>query len=206
VIRLLRTAAVLAVALVVVAACGDDDAVDADAGPGTTVTTTAPATTTTTPVATTTSVADVQLLIVLNPDGLGFTTKDSGSISRLDFGSAQSIVRDTVVKSLGKPLDEGTQSECGQGSRDSSRWDQITLLYADGTFVGWSINRASTLTTADGIGLGTTLAELESSLGDVEVTEGSLGREFTAGAYYGILDETEDVVDFLSAGEICAFR
>jgi hypothetical protein len=64
----------------------------------------------------------------------------------------------------------------------------------------------STLTTLDGIGVGSTLADLEASLGDAEITEGSLGREFTAGAYYGILDETEDVVDFLSAGETCVFR
>jgi hypothetical protein len=204
--RLLRIAAVLAVGVLLSSACGDDD--DEPASSGTTVTTVAPGTTTTS-AGTTTSVADdVDVLVVLNPDGLGFTTADSGSISRLDFGSDQQLVVDAVTKSLGEPIEEGTQAECGQGPRDSTRWDDLSLLHDGGSFVGWSISAAmgSTLTTADGIGLGTALEDLEAALGPVEITEGSLGREFTAGSYYGILNETEDVVDFLSAGETCVFR
>jgi hypothetical protein len=200
----LLIAAFLASTAQLAAACGDDD--DEPAGSSTTVTTEVPgdATTTTAGGTTTTVVDDVDLLVILNPDGLGFTTAESGSINRLDFGSAEQIVVETVTKALGEPVESGLQPECGQGPRDGTRWDGLSLLFAQGQFAGWSISEVmgSTLTTADGIGVGSSVDELP----DAEITEGSLGREFTAGPYSGILDETEDFVDFLSAGETCVFR
>jgi hypothetical protein len=198
----LRLGAALAVAVLGAAACGDDDDTATTAS-----TTAAPETTLAETTTTTSIVDDVQLLIVLNPDGLGFTTENSGSVSRVDFGSDQKLTRDTVVKSLGMPVEELTQPECGQGAVDVSRWDDITLTFQDGLFVGWDVSRGSTLTTADGIGLGSTLDELESSIGAAEMVENStLGREFIAGEYWGLLDESDDVVDFLSSGVICVFR
>jgi hypothetical protein len=200
----LRLGAALAVAVLGVAGCGDDDTVSTDDSEQTT---TVPGSTTSAAVTTTSIVDDVQLLIVLNQDGIGFTTENSGSVSRVDFGSDQKLTRDTVVKSLGTPVEELTQPQCGQGTVDVSRWDDITLTFQDGLFVGWDVSRGSTLTTADGIGLGSTLDELESSIGAAEMVENStLGREFTAGEYWGLLDETDDVVDFLSSGVICVFR
>jgi hypothetical protein len=100
----LRLGAALAVAVLGVAACGDDDDTATTAS-----TTAAPETTLAETTTTTSIVDDVQLLIMLNPDGLGFTTENSGSVSRVDFGSDQKLTRDTVVKSLGMPVEELTQ-------------------------------------------------------------------------------------------------
>jgi hypothetical protein len=197
----------LALTVVVTAAgCSDDDDT-VSTGDSVVVTSGVQEPATTAGAGTSTSVADdVQLLVVLTADGIGFTTQDSGSVSRLDFGSDQQLTRDTVVKSLGEPAGEGTQEECGEAPHDSAWWGDILLAFDDGEFVGWSIDRQSELTTADGIGLGSTLDEVEAAIGPADVTEGSLGREFTAGAYWGLLDGSEDVVDFLSAGTICTFR
>jgi hypothetical protein len=200
-----RHALALAALLLVVTSCGDDT--DEPASSGTTVTSAAPDETTTTAAATTT-VDDVELLVVLNPDGIGFTTAGSGSISRTDFGSAQTLVRDTVVKSLGEPVEEGEQPECPPGPAEQSRWDDITLTFQDGTFVGWSISRTSRLTTVDGIGLGTTRAELEDAFADFELVESTLGVEATAGSYTFLLSDDTDAgtVDSMLAGVNCVFR
>ena len=195
---LLRLGTALSVAGLVVVGCGDDG----DAATSAT-TTAAPETTVD---ASTTSVADdVQVLIVLNPDGLGFTTEDSGSVSRIDFGSDQQLTRDAVVKSLGEPSDEGTNQECAPGPPDFAYWDELQLYFENGTFAGWSIHNDSTLTTADGIGLGSTLDEYEQAYGDVTVEETSLGREFFDEAYNAGIDDN-DRIDRLTTGTVCAFR
>jgi hypothetical protein len=193
------------------AGCGDDDDT---ASTGTTVTTDTAtsipgATTSSTAAATTTSVVAADpLLIVLNPDGLGFTTANSGSINRLDFGSDQQLTRDTVVKALGAPVEEAPQPECPPGPADQSRFDEITLTFQDGTFVGWSAGRGSPLTTGDGIGVGSTLAELRDAFADVEFVDSTLGVEVIAGDYDMILsDETDEgQVDSMLAGVNCVFR
>ena len=192
--------AMLAVGLLV-ASCGDDDEASTD--------TTTPITTTvggsSTTVGSTTSVADdVELLVVLNPEGLGFTTADSGSVTRLDFGSDPALVIDAVGRSLGDPVEEGSNDECAPGPTDFARWDEVHLFFDDSGFVGWSVN-GPPLTTGDGIGVGSTLAEFEAAYGDVTVEETSLGQEFFDGPYVGSVT-ADDVLDRLDAGTICAFR
>jgi hypothetical protein len=197
-----RVAAVVALVLLA-AACGDDSE-------GGAVTGTAPSTTSRSPAtsasaaASTTSVADVELLVVLTPDGLGFTTEGSGAISRVDFGSARSLVVDTVAKSLGTPAAQGTQHECAPAPSGFARWDEISLFFDGDTFAGWSVN-GEPLTTADGIGVGSTLDEFEAAYGHVTVEDTSLGQEFFDGPYVGSVDGS-GVIDRLDAGTICAFR
>ena len=78
--------------------------------------------------------------------------------------------------------------------------------------MGWTDQgaRGRRLTTADGIGVGSTLAALRRSLGRVDVTAGSLGAEWTAagGDLSGVLDGTSRTsrVTVISAGETCFFR
>jgi hypothetical protein len=204
-----RCLAVAAASCLLAVGCGDDDASDPD-------TTSAPTTTAapsaTTVEGTTTTIepdADVEVLIVLTPDGLGFTTEDSGSVSRIDFGSAEELTVDAIVGSLGDPTDEGPQDECPPGPADIAQFGEtITVTSMDGTFVGWTITGSSELTTVDGIGLGTTLEELTAAHPDVEVEQTSLGLEFSAGGFSGTLDgESDDgAIDALWAGTTCIFR
>jgi hypothetical protein len=195
-----------AVLCMLVAGCGDDDddaSTGTTAAPTTTVATDDP--TTTAGDATTTSVADdVELLVILGPDGLGFTTEGSGSITRFDFGSDPALVIDAVGRSLGDTVEEGTNDECAPGPTDFARWDEVHLFFDDTGFVGWSVN-GPPLTTGDGIGVGSTLAEFEAAYGDVTVEDTSLGREFFDGPYVGSVTE-DDILDRLDAGTICAFR
>ena len=64
------------------------------------------------------------------------------------------------------------------------------------------------LTTLDGVGLGSTLAELEENY-DVGVIESSLGAEFYASnSLFGLLDanESDGIITNLWAGVVCNFR
>ena len=67
------------------------------------------------------------------------------------------------------------------------------------------------ITTGDGIGVGSTLAELRASFPDLEVTEGSLGPERTTareGGPAGFLDGTAESsrVNSTRAGISCLAR
>ena len=192
-----------AAACLLAVSCGDDDSTSTTSTtdvPATTATTTATATTATA----TTTATDVPLLIVLTPDGVGFTTEDSGSISRIDFGSDQQLTRDAVVKALGQPIEESPQPECPPGPADISRFDGLSLTFIDGSFVGWELPAGSTQTMIDGIGLGSTRADLSNPT----VEETSLGTEFTSGEVHGILsdDTPNGEITALWVGTICAFR
>jgi hypothetical protein len=203
-----RVAALLAVVAVLAAGCGGDDDGTATTDSTASTTTAAGDPTTTASGSTTTVVDDVELLLVLTPDGVGFTTADSGSINRVDFGSAQELTVDLVTKSLGEPSDVTSQPECPPGPAEEARFDGIVLTFQEGSFVGWSVGKGSTLTTVDGIGVGSTLTELRAAFADVEQVESSLGVEVLAGGYDILLSDDTDQgeVDSMLAGANCVFR
>ena len=206
----MRSLAVAAALCLLAVGCGDDDEDTSTTGSTSAPTTTAEESSTTVEDTTTTEPAeDVEVLIVLSPDGLGFTTEDSGSVSRIDFGSDEQLTVDAVVGSLGDPTDRGPQDECPPGPADIAQFGEtLSLTSMDGSFVGWTIVGSSELTTGDGIGIGTTLEELTAAHPDVEVEQTSLGLEFSAGGFFGTLDGDSDdgAIDAMWAGTTCIFR
>lgn len=169
--------------------------------------TTKPVTTKTTP-ATTPAAATVQL--VLEPDGLGYVA-GAASVKHLPFGSDATVVRNVVSKSLGGKLTANDLPECGQGPRASAVRNGFTILFDGSSFVGWTDQGAKgrRLTTLDGLGIGSTFADVKASRPGVTATAGSLGPEFTdTDGFGGILTGTtaKSKVTLLYAGETCFFR
>ena len=76
-----------------------------------------------------------------------------------------------------------------------------------GRFVGWSLPRGSTLTTAAGVGPGSTWDELIAAHAATR-RESTLGTELTAGDLAGLLDSDapDATVLHLWAGENCIAR
>lgn len=148
----------------------------------------------------------VTLRVVLRPDGLGFTDGGS-STSALPFGTDAATVRTAVDRAL-LPGSERPTPDCGVGS-STVQHEDLFLLLQDGEFVGW-VSGSPGLTTGDGIGVGTTLAELRDALPAVAVTEGTLGPEWSTveGGLAGFLDGTSDssVVNSIAAGVRCLAR
>lgn len=133
----------------------------------------------------------------------------SGSATPIPFGTPQSNVLTAVTASVGGATpDVATNSECGEGPVQFAQFSNgLKLAFQDDKFAGWFLDKAG-LTTADGVGVGTTRAALDDAR-TVEIDpESTLGVEFQAGDLGGFLtaDGAAGTVESLYAGTTCFFR
>lgn len=129
--------------------------------------------------------------LALDPDGLRWFFPPNGGARPLAFGSPQSDVLSSLKRVRGDAV-EGTNQDCGAGPVQYAQWkDGLSLVFQNGRFAGWGVDgRArSGIATADGIGIGTTRAELDDAIGPpLDIRQTSLGTEFSAGQYHGVFD------------------
>lgn len=144
--------------------------------------------------------------LVLEGGSLGFAS-DSGSISRLEFGTDGAMAVRAVEGILGAVTGTQTLDDCGL---EVTTWTGFSVYTGPRGFVGWSNNAATApeVSTANGIALGITRAALEESGSVVDVGESTLGTEFTIGELAGLLSgSTADArVTDLWSGEVCIAR
>lgn len=154
------------------------------------------------------------MLLVLEPDGVGLLR--GASVRHFPFGTGVDTVSLALSATLGK-VSRATQPACGQGPRVQLTGQGFTALFNGSRFVGWVDHGRSSprLTSMNGIGVGTTLAALQARSPSVQVTDGSLGPEWSvparkAGAptLGGLLDGTSATsrITTIYAGETCFFR
>ena len=109
-------------------------------------------------------------------------------------------------QALGRALGASTENpnDCGAVF---VQYDGLVVALRGERFVGWTVPETSGLTTADGIGTATTLAELRAARPDVQVRQG-LGTEWSSGELAGFLAGTRDSsqVTGLYAGDVCLAR
>ncbi len=111
-----------------------------------------------------------------------------------------------------------TQSvQCGQGPRTSVSYRRFHLLSEGTRFVGWDLSadggRTLPFSTADGVRVGSTLAQVRARYSPVTITRGSLGAEFLIGSadpvpFGGLLTGTSasSTVTTLYSGQTCFAR
>ncbi len=149
----------------------------------------------------------------VGPDGLQLI--DGARIVQLPFGTGRDEVFTTLEAVLGaSPTATPSSPECGNQADEQLLWPgQLSVDIRDDHMISWQLDRQSPLTTVSGVGLGSTRAEVESSI-VIMVDETSLGTEFATegggegGGMGGLLtgpEETATVTE-LWAGEICVFR
>ncbi|MCR2746578.1 hypothetical protein [Limnobacter parvus] len=145
----------------------------------------------------------------LDGDGLRLIDSNSGGARAVEFGTNKTEFLEMLEKVTGKPaVKQGNNEDCGA---TNAVWSDglITWFQAE-RFVGWSISedQASTLRTANGIGLGMTRTELENSGTVVQVTESSIGIEFSAGNVAGLLNSSnaDANISNMWAGQVCIAR
>jgi hypothetical protein len=155
--------------------------------------------------------------VLLEGDGLGFVAPESGSISRLSFGSPAGQVLDVLDRLLGEGERSPSSPECPNQADRTAVWPAAGLQVElrGGELIAWSLRPGSELTTLTGIGIGSTRAEVEEAY-VIELVDSTLGIEFTTGtdpaapdAIRGLLSARrpgQGQVTSLWAGEICAFR
>ena len=143
-------------------------------------------------------------------EGEGLRVFDAAGAARaLPFGTPQESVITAVNIVFGGPAPEqSANEECGQGPVQFAEYaNGLQLLFQNGEFRGWFLREAG-LTTADGVGVGMTRADLNAAR-TVEIQPGStLGVEFTAGDLGGFLTaaDASGTIVSLYAGETCFFR
>lgn len=143
-------------------------------------------------------------------EGEGLRVFDAeGAAPALPFGTPQETVITAVNATTGGAAPEqSANEECGQGPVQFAQYaNGLQLLFQEGEFKGWLLDEAG-LTTADGIGVGTSRADLNAAR-PVEIDpQSSLGIEFTAGDISGFLTAADGsgTVESLYAGDTCFFR
>ena len=191
--------------LALIAACRAEPAADEAAAPAQVE---APATAepAVTPAAPT---AQAEPKLAIDAEGLRLFDAVTGAARPIAFGTPRAAVL-AGLAFRGAPSGTGRLEECGAGPLDTARWDDgLTLYFQGDKFLGWALGGDDTrkVTTAAGIGLGSTRAELESAY-NAKVQESTLGTEFAAGELFGILDGTgaNAKITHLWGGTSCNMR
>lgn len=134
----------------------------------------------------------------------------TGATRALPFGTGKAQTVEILDRLQGSKGEASRNEECGAGPVDFVQWKNgLSALFQDDKFVGWSLgDDGKGLTTMNGIGIGSTRAELTAAFAGVTVEESTLGQEFSAGGMSGILNGpgANATVEALWAGVSCVFR
>lgn len=163
--------------------------------------------------------------LVLTSDALQLVDQITGSTNELPFGTSENQMTEIINNSLqSTSVSTGVNTECGAGPLKMVSWSNgLTLVFQenntksagqkiDWLFQGWSVDGTKEdvqkLTTMAGVGIGSTLEEIQSAY-EIEVRKTSLRYEFsTAEGMYGILDGAgkDAKITHLWSGVSCNFR
>jgi hypothetical protein len=147
--------------------------------------------------------------LALEGEGLRVFDAPSGNAQPIALGTGKTETLGLLEKVIGNPpLKQGENPDCGA---TNAVWSNgLVTWFQANRLVGWSVSLdlKSSLRTADGIGLGTTRAELDNSGTVVKVFDSSLGTEFSAGDMAGLLNSPnkDGIVTNLWAGQVCIAR
>ncbi|MGD1857794.1 MAG: hypothetical protein ACFB2W_26460 [Leptolyngbyaceae cyanobacterium] len=123
------------------------------------------------------------MALALSGEGILVVDQQSGNTQTIPFETDLETSQTAVSAALGDPENTSENDECGAGPMSFVTWSNgFTINAMEDQFVGWSLNEntaSGNLTTVAGVGLGSTLEELEENY-DVGVIESSLGTEFIA--------------------------
>lgn len=133
-----------------------------------------------------------------------------GSARHVPFGMDKGAATQMIAASLGSPIEQSTNPECGAGPLDYAAFrDGLSLYFQDGKFAGWDLDGRENgkFSTANGIRIGMTRDKLKAA-GPVSIEESSLGQEFRMGEMSGLLSSStaEAEVTNLWAGVTCIAR
>jgi hypothetical protein len=133
---------------------------------------------------------------------------EAGAARAIPFGTPQATAIAAVAASTGFPAPAvTTNAECGAGPVQFAEFPNgLTLAFQDNIFQGWTADKPG-LTTADGMGVGSTRASITAR--SIEMVAGStLEGEFASGDLGGFFSAAtpQGAVTSLYAGLTCFFR
>jgi hypothetical protein len=151
-------------------------------------------------------------VVALDPGGLRAVDPASGSTRLIAFGSPADQAVEALSRLFGaRPREDGVNEECGGGPARIVQWaNGLGIQAEEGRFTGWQSDKAG-LTTMNGIGVGSTRAELDAAFKPA-VDEFTLGTEFAIGegdqSWGGLLSGPgrNARIEAIWAGGTCHFR
>jgi hypothetical protein len=152
---------------------------------------------------------------VLEAGGIGIVVNASGTIVRFEFGDASlDETLAALVAALGEADEILRRDDCGEGPLEAVTWSSgLATFFADATLAGWTVrpDAVADFATVDGIGRGSTRADLTAAFAELVVTPTTLGVEWSSsptGGISGLLsgDREADVVTTLWSGSTCIAR
>ncbi len=149
-------------------------------------------------------------VLAVEGGGIRFFNPATTAATAIQFGRPQSEVLATLERVRG-PTGKGTNESCEAGPVQYAKWpDGLSLVFQRDRFVGWGLDgrAAGAISTAGGIGPGSTREALDQTYANVEVSKTTLGDEFSAGGFFGLLDgpnATSKITD-MWAGVNCVAR
>ncbi len=152
----------------------------------------------------------VKLQLAVDGEGLRLFNPANGAATPIAFGWPQRDVLGMLERLRG-PAAKGANKDCGAGPVDYATWpDGLSVVFQHNRFVGWGIDSlgSGALSTASGVGPGSTRENLEAAYADVSVLQSSLGTEFTAGGFSGLIDgsKASSRITHMWAGISCVAR
>ena len=151
--------------------------------------------------------AHARPVVQLDTGGLALVDTESGERSRIGFGTGMDEAVEALAGALGDPEDSGLNEDCDAGALHQVDFDGgLRLFFRAGEFAGWRSEGG--WSGANGIRTGISFADLTRLAGEVEGEETSLGAEFSAGGYHGLLTEggEDGTISTIWAGTICSMR
>lgn len=146
--------------------------------------------------------------LAIDGEGLRLFNRENGSARPIPFGTPRAATL-AAVAFRGAPA-LGTQNECGAGPLDFAALPGgLKLYFQRDRLAGWAMSGGgkSGVSTASGIGVGSSRSDLTDAYA-ATFTQTSLGTEFAAGDFYGLLDgpSSSARISDLWAGASCNFR
>lgn len=128
-----------------------------------------------------------------------------------NFGAVDSDVLASISTVFGPPLSSSENSECGAGPMTIASFDDFSLNFQSGEFVGWYYESSNPgMATPSGVSPGLIESELIRVYDGVDIFTETLGKEFyfevPAGYMGGFFDEAGTAVSAMFAGTTCFFR
>lgn len=141
-------------------------------------------------------------------EGFGVIVSPNGtdSAKAIRFGESQAATITAISQVLGKPAQEGTNSDCPSGPVQFATWTKgLSANFEGGKFVGWV--GAVDQKTARGIGFGSSRADLIAAYHPT-FEETSVGYEFTADGISGVMESAaaDAAITDLWSGVSCVAR
>ncbi len=140
-------------------------------------------------------------ILAVEDGGLRLVNGNTGATRAVPFSQSADEVLPLVTRMLGEPTIHRNVEPC---QLHSASWPGLTIRYDDNGIAGWWLGGDSEITDMAGIGIGSTIADMQ-EVHETEFKESDFGTLIVAGGLVGgVPDRNPDsTIQFMYSGVPC---